>query len=211
MPAVLIDLHTHTMPWSLDSGLRVEALLQRAKTAGLDGVCLTEHNATWAPAQAVRLSKEWGLAVFRGMEVSTELGHVLVFGLDHFRTEMMRLERLRDIVAESGSAMVLAHPHREPGLPVPLADLADWLHGVEVLNGSDANAANGYLAGLAAHAGLPGTGGSDAHSVGPIGTCATRFHAPLETDEALVQALREGRCEAVRLPTGHRKERPAPR
>ena len=52
-PAVLIDLHTHTQPLSHDSLLSPDDLIEAAKAAGLDAVCLTEHDFTWDP-QAVR-------------------------------------------------------------------------------------------------------------------------------------------------------------
>lgn len=196
---MLIDLHTHTHHHSFDSGLNVKDLLRRAKAAGLDGVCLTEHNAIWDEAEARRLAKQWGLAVFRGMEVSTDHGHVLAFGLPRFLPEMLRFARLHAIALDAGGALVLAHPQREPRLPFTIAELPRWFQAVEVLNGSDANQANGYLAGLVADVGIPGAGGSDAHSLGPIGTCATRFQVPVHSEAALVQALRAGQCAAVNL------------
>src|SRR3989304_2201581 len=46
---MLIDLHTHTRPLSHDSLLTPDDLIEAAKAAGLDAVCLTEHDFTWDP------------------------------------------------------------------------------------------------------------------------------------------------------------------
>jgi len=44
---MLIDLHTHTLPLSDDSELTPDELIEHAKSAGLDAICLTEHDAFW--------------------------------------------------------------------------------------------------------------------------------------------------------------------
>ncbi|MBI4233576.1 MAG: PHP domain-containing protein [Chloroflexi bacterium] len=196
---MLIDLHTHTLHYSTDSSLSLGELLGRARERGLDGVCLTEHNAVWPVERLETAAQRHGLLVLRGMEVSTDRGHVLVFGLEGFTVEMLSLERLRTLVDEAGAAMVLAHPLRESGSRLDWHQLPRFFHAVEVLNGSDANGANAYLASLAQTLALPGTGGSDAHSPYALGSCATRFLEPVHTEAELVQALRAGRFEAVDL------------
>ena len=44
---MLLDLHNHTWPRSHDSVLDPDDLVARAKGLGLDGICLTEHDAVW--------------------------------------------------------------------------------------------------------------------------------------------------------------------
>ena len=196
---MLVDLHTHTMPLSMDSGLAVDRLVSLAKQRGLDGVCLTEHNAVWEPTELADLRKKHDLAIFSGMEVGTDNGHVLVFGLERFTPELVSLARLQGEVELAGGAMVLAHPLREGSLTMEWREVASVFDGVEVLNGSDANSSNAYLVSLAQAVGLPGTGGSDAHSPGVIGTCATRFRRRVQNDADLVQELRAGRFAAINL------------
>lgn len=45
----LIELHSHSVELSLDSGASAASLIARAKSSGLDAICLTEHNALWEP------------------------------------------------------------------------------------------------------------------------------------------------------------------
>ena len=47
--------------------------------------------------------------------------------------------------------------------------------------------------------GYLGTGGSDAHLVSAIGSCMTRFEAPVTNEQDLVRELRTGKFRAVRL------------
>ena len=44
---MLIDLHCHTKVHSACSALTPEALVRAARARGVDGVCITEHDALW--------------------------------------------------------------------------------------------------------------------------------------------------------------------
>jgi predicted metal-dependent phosphoesterase TrpH len=195
----LIDLHAHTRHQSMDSGLAPEGLAERVKSLGLSAVCITEHNNIWSPADAGALAERFEIPVLRGMEVSTDAGHVLVFGVEGYRLEMWRVERLHAIVAAEGGAMVLAHPTRGAGFGRPWAEARHLFAALECFNGDDHNGSTAYIVNLARSLGLPGTGGSDAHSVPAVGRRATRFDRAITTERDLVSALLEGRYEPVDL------------
>ena len=59
-------------------------LVQGAKVAGLDAICLTEHDYVWTVDELDELGHEHGLLILRGMEVTTGRGHMLVFGLEDY-------------------------------------------------------------------------------------------------------------------------------
>jgi predicted metal-dependent phosphoesterase TrpH len=198
---MLIDLHTHTYPRSLDSGLSLERLMAVARARGLDGICLTEHNSQWSAAELAPFLEGRELVVLRGMEVSTEVGHVPVFGLEGYDMRMGSIAQLHALVSQAGGAMILAHPLRPAAVPLRWEDLPGLFHAVEVLNGSDANAANAYLVSLAQQLGIAGVAGSDAHAPGVVGSVATRFSVPVRTEMELVREIRAGRCEPVHLPS----------
>lgn len=187
---VVIDMHTHAFDRSMDSGISARALVEQVARRGLDGVCLTDHNAICSPQEAAALAEEHGVAVIPGMEVGTNIGHVLVFGLDRFRPELVEIKQLRRIVTEEGGAMVWAHPMRELGLPRPnWEQLPDLFEALEVLNGDHSDGTDGYYVGLAEQLGLGLTAGSDAHSLPAIGRVGTAFDGPVDGVEALVTAL----------------------
>lgn len=179
----------------MDSALAPERLIAAAKRAGLSAACFTDHDSLW-PVEAVRrLEEEHNFLILRGIEATTEWGHVLVFGVERYAVEMRILKRLRHIVEGEGGVMILAHPFRQ-GMVVDWRQVLYLFDGLEALNG--ANLGDGiYLEQLADEWGLCAVGGSDAHTVVEVGGCATHFERPVRNEEDLVRELRAQRCWPV--------------
>lgn len=196
-PGALIDLHAHTRHRSMDSGLAPAALAERTIVLGLSAICITEHNNIWTEAEATALAEQYGLPVLRGMEISTDAGHVLVFGVEGYRLDMWQVKRLRAITEAEGGVMVLAHPTRGAGFGRPWADARNLFEALEGLNGDDYNGSAAYVLDLARSVGLPATGGSDAHSAPAVGRCATLFDGPIRTGRDLIDAIRRGGIRPV--------------
>ena len=213
---MLIDLHNHTWPRSHDSVLDPRDLVQRARDAGLDGVCLTEHDALWPEDEARSLAEESGFLVIRGCEVSCEDGHILAWGMKRYAFGMHRVEKLAEHVNEHGGCLVVAHPYRRS---IPWKDEPDaWeaalaraeknpalVHtvAVEVLNGRGSERENRFSFELAERVNMPGTAGTDSHAVHDIGKVATYFEAEdIERWQDLVRELKAGRFCAVDMETG---------
>ena len=78
---MIIDLHTHTLVGSDDSYIDIDELVERAKKSGLDGVCVTDHDWFWRQSTIERLCRELDFLILPGVEMNTEDGHLLVFGL----------------------------------------------------------------------------------------------------------------------------------
>lgn len=193
---MLIDLHCHTSALSPCSSLDPERLVELARARGIDALCLTEHDRLWDADELRAIAARLDFPLLRGMEVTTELGHVLVFGLERFDSGMYVAARLRERVLAAGGLMALAHPARsgQPGVaPQTLADLFDM---VEAQNGSDGPAQNGVAARLAEGCPLQGIGGSDCHAPHEAGTAATLLDRSVTNERELVEALREG-CHRV--------------
>ncbi len=77
-----LDLHIHTSAYSACSHMTPDEMANSAKAAGLDGICITEHNKIWDRQEARSLGRKHDLPIFRGMEVTTTGGDILVFGLE---------------------------------------------------------------------------------------------------------------------------------
>ena len=195
---MLIDLHCHTRVYSACSALTPDALIRAAAARGLDGVCLTEHDALWPLVEVQELSREHGLLVLRGAEVTTEAGHVLVYGLQALPREAGTLAVLWQAAREQGALLYLAHPGRD-GMPRP-DDIPAHFDSVEAANGTDGALQNDNAAAIARRCLLPGIGGSDAHSVREVGICATEFAAEIDDEASFLAALRSGEYRAQRLP-----------
>lgn len=212
---MLIDLHNHTWPRSHDSVLDPRDLAQRAKDAGLDAICLTEHDALWPEDEAQQIAEEICTIVIPGCEVSTDPGHILAWGMEKYVFGMHRVERLAEHVYERGGALVFAHPYRrqiawkddqeewdmavEKALNSPAME---HVIALEILNGRGKERENRFSADLAAASGMNGTAGTDSHAVHDIGKVATWFETDsIETWQDLVRELKLGNFCAVDMAT----------
>ena len=213
---MLIDLHNHTWPRSHDSVLDPKDLAVRAKAAGLDAFCLTEHDALWPEEEAQAIAEEVGITVIPGCEVSTDPGHILAWGMEKYVFGMHRVDRLAEHVYERGGALVLAHPYRrqiawkdnqdEWDIAVERAlsnSAMEHVVALEILNGRGKERENRFSADLAAASGFNGTAGTDSHAVHDIGKVATWFESDsIETWQDLVRELKTGNFCAIDMATG---------
>ena len=158
MPGTILDAHIHTVRGAADSALQPDDLLAEANRIGLTGVNLTEHDRVWERydwKNFVTAMGEAGVYLNQGMEVSTDLGHIIVFGIDQYYSGIRSAERLREVCDEIGAFMTVAHPFRHFFDPVtfrrkgeePFSMTPDEaaermhvfqvVHGIEVGNGGN--------------------------------------------------------------------------
>jgi predicted metal-dependent phosphoesterase TrpH len=199
-----IDCHCHTR-YSHDNWLEPVDLVRRAKQLGLDGVCITEHYSYEASAPVEAVGKEAGLLVLRGVEISTDRGHLLAFGVeddgwniwgrDNYIPLVEVIERINDL----GGICVPAHPFREVGVCSLLEGLLEvqGIAAVETHNGGNLNGDNALALQAATHMQLPTLGGSDCHKTSAVGRCATEFLDPVSDMAAFIAAIRAGRCSGA--------------
>ena len=194
-----IDLHSHTAVFSTDSNLLPHDLIAASVERGLDGVVLTEHDVVWPAERVAALNASSDILVLSGVEVTTELGHVLVYGLSELIPRITEARRLRKLCDAQGALMFLAHPARDPGLRVPPDAFRELFDGVEGLNGCDGPLQNQSASSRGRNCPLPPVGGSDCHALHEVGTAATEFEQEIRTITELVAALREGAYRPVAL------------
>ncbi len=215
---VLIDLHTHTYPQSDDSFMAVDDLIDTAKSHGLDGVCLTDHDWFWPEDQVRELSRRHEFLVLPGSEINTDTGHVLVFGLDQYVFGLHKPAFLRDKVLGVQGAMIAAHPHRrrfleDPGHKPEVREemlqraygdqFFQMCHGVEGLNGRATEVQNSFSYELGERLGAKMSAGSDAHRLEQVGTAATQFEEKITSLADLIEQLKLGKFKPVDLRNGN--------
>src|SRR6202453_5361703 len=83
-PYFSVDLHLHTNRGSSDSNLVPKDLVERARAIGIGAVCITEHDNMWDSREVAAIAADSGVIFLRGMEVTTDMGHVGAFGLDRY-------------------------------------------------------------------------------------------------------------------------------
>lgn len=201
-----LDLHLHTTAYSPCSVMTPDEMMIAAKNAGLDGVCITEHQRLWKAEDARALSERHGLAVFRGVEITTTGGDILVYGMEEEPEEMPTPAGLKQRVDAAGAVAIAAHPFRGflvfgfGALEMDLDSAMDnptfsCVHGLEVCNGLVTEEENNFATQVADALGLLKIGGSDAHRTVGVGTCVTVFEEHITDERALVQAILSGKYE----------------
>lgn len=199
---MLVDLHVHTNLASRCSNLSPLQLINRARELGLDAVAVTEHSTYRGAQEMYQIALPYDFKVFRGMEVYTELGDMLVFGWSgDIRYYLYPFHELKKQVEEAGGIIIPAHPCRGTEVRHPLRqslpdDLLSSIFAIETRNGSIKRKSNDQAQALSEKYGLYGTGGSDAHHVSHLGTCVTVFEDWPDNEADLIEALRSGRYRA---------------
>lgn len=207
---MFVDLHCHTA-LSMDGMVSPQLAARGAREAGLDAVCFTDHDVWWSAADARAVGEREDILVLAGVEVTTEVGHVLAFGLDRFDLQMRTFEVLVEAAERSGAALVMAHPFRRfyggrvPAAPSPSdVELAakrrgwDSVHAVEAWNGETRRVENLLAAAVAEHLMLPTTGGGDAHrDMRHVGRRPTAIAGSVRSEKDLAEAIRSGVVRAA--------------
>ncbi len=199
-----VDLHIHTRPKSPCSAIDPSALLEAAARAGLDGICLTEHQNRWSPEEVGELGRGKGIRLFQGNEITTSQGDILVFGYDRDLKGVVPVQDLRKEVEPAGGLMIAAHPFRgfllfgitqlqldvEQGCKRAVFQHVD---GLEIHNCKVTDPENDMARRVAERLGLLGVAGSDAHRLDEVGRCVTVFEREVRTERELIEELRARR------------------
>ena len=204
---VLIDLHAHTAPRSNCSRTTLEELVATARARGLDALCMTEHDVRWPADELTDASARLDFPLIPGVELTTDVGHVLAFG--ELRKPLWMGYTLAELVEEcedSDSALVLPHPLRRfageraikggrvPPTATEIVALPQWamVHAIEVVSTQTTELEHALTAAALAECPRPSVGASDAHGPGLAGAYATEVDGTIETAADLARAIRAG-------------------
>ena len=211
---MLIDLHAHTTPRSTCSSATLEELVDSARKRGLDALCITEHDIRWPEDELEDASRLLKFPLIPGVELSTDIGHVLVFGpLERPLWLGYRFEQLVEEVSRTGTAIVLPHPvrnvagarakargHVEPSAEV-VAGWEHWslVHAIEAVSTQTVSSEHELTAAALVLSPMPSVGASDAHGPGLAGAYATEFSGRVVDVEGLAAEIRAGHVSPVKF------------
>ncbi len=209
---MIVDLHAHTSLRSNCSQASLEQLVADARAAGLDALCITEHDVRWSDEELADASRTLGFPLIGGVELTTDIGHVLVFGpLRRPLWAGYTFARLVEEVERTGTALVLPHPLRRHAgeraikggrsAPEP-AEVAAWpqwqaVHAIEVASTQTSPLEQRLVAETLRLAPRPTVGASDAHAPGRVGAYVTVVEATVRDAGGLAEAIRAGHVRAA--------------
>jgi predicted metal-dependent phosphoesterase TrpH len=193
---IRLDLHVHSR-YSVDSRLSFEQILERVTYQGLQGFALTDHNTTEGLATLDRLRSSYpGFWFVPGIEISTQEGHLLAYGIRESPPANRPLVETLDRVAALGGISVLAHPFRWiHGAGRRIASVAR-VQGIEGRNGKNSELSNTKAELLAARRAIACTGGSDAHEPKQVGRAFTEFSGEVASLDDVLEQIRKNEITA---------------
>ena len=221
MTGTIVDMHVHTVRGAADSSLKPEQLAEVAKEIGLTGVNITEHDRMWEDHALKEFREQSGLFVNRGMEVSTDMGHIIAVGLTGYVPGIRKAKELRAVLDDLGGFMIVAHPFRHffdpihfrregrPPFEMTPEEAAERMSifglvdDIEVANGGTHAKENQFALKVARVLGKRGVGASDCHSTQGVGYYVTVFEEDLRDEAHMLEQLHAGRYYAgLGLPDG---------
>ena len=146
--------------------------------------------------------------------MTTEEGHLLVYGLREYIFGMHKSAFVKDLVDEADGAIVVAHPYRRvyrESAPQDSLSYEEMLKramrnqvfelvdAVEISNGRGSERENLFSKNLSERLELPGTGASDAHKLNDIGTFATLFQDEIRSLQEFISAIKSGKFRAYKF------------
>ena len=183
------ETHCHTSPVSKCGKASVEDTVSFYKRIGYDGIFITNHfldgninpEARKLPyceqidyyfsdyEKGTAIGREIGIKVFPGVELSYKGTDFLIYGLEKewykAHPEILEMKKTEELLfmMKEGALVIQAHPYREAHYIDHIRLFPRSVHGVEVINSSQAWEANELTASYAKQYGLLVTAGSDNH------------------------------------------------
>jgi hypothetical protein len=206
--SLIIDLHVHTNKGSPDSLIDPRDLPAYIQEKGLNGVAITEHD-NFSAKDTLYFLEKTDLVWIAGMEIRTEVGDIIAFGLDEYSEELSHSLTLKKVAEEKGAFLIATHPFRRDFSPVGYGGVAFFepdisletaiqrpifsiVHAIEVMNGSSITSEIEFALEVSKALGLKEIAGSDAHSPRSIGSCVTIFPRKFHNSNDFLEALKNG-------------------
>jgi hypothetical protein len=187
------DLHVHSC-FSKDSDSHPDSILKWAKTVGLDGLAICDHDTVEGGLTCARRAGELDcdILVIPGIEVSSAEGHVLVLGVKEVVPAGMSVPETIKYARKIGGTVIIPHPFKRTSHGIGYVEGLD-IDAVEVLNSRCMTSSANIKAKQAAEKlGIPQVGGSDAHEPRMVGRSYTEIDAQEKTVEAVLLEIKNG-------------------
>lgn len=178
---------------------KVEEILKKASEVGLKIISITDHDQTEGTFKAQKLGDKYGLLVIPGIEISTEEGHVIGYGLKKPVSipdnRKLSINEALELIREQKGITVAAHPFHYSWLEVSVNRRTLFSKSFDALETFNANVPNKKYRQkakrLAKELNLGEVGGSDAHTLDFIGYGITEFSDKVGNVNDVLREIKE--------------------
>ncbi len=187
------DLHIHS-EYSLDCTTPLERIVERCRALGINCIAIADHGTAEGALKMARIAP---FRVIVAEEILTTQGEIMgMFLKETIPSGLTPDETVKRIKAQ-GALVNIPHPFETMrGSALKdwcIEEIAKYIDLMEVLNSRSPFPANTERAkAFAAKHGIPGSAGSDAHSVREIGNAYVEM-LEFNTPQEFLQALARGR------------------
>ncbi|MFX1538862.1 MAG: PHP-associated domain-containing protein [Promethearchaeota archaeon] len=173
----------------------------------LSGFAITDHDYMPPVHKAKRLKQhvliKLDLVLLYGVEISTQDGELLAFGISEAPPTNLPARQVIKIVHDSGGVIIAAHPWRISPLHPVGSGVGDKVYELDLdaleINGLTNKGDNELVRRVAKELNLPTVGGSDAHRITGMNRVATVVLAPLLDEKDLVKAIQNKKTKGIFL------------
>lgn len=189
---VCVELHCHTL-FSKDSLTKIDDLIHTCRKKGIGRLAITDHNTIDGALLGYQLDPA---LIIVGEEIMTEKGELLAFFVKEAVPRGLKPEKAIELLREQGSFISVSHPfdavRNGAWQRSDLEAIAPLVDAIETFN-SRCNSArvNQEAVDFARSYHLPGTAGSDAHTLWEVGRATLTlepFTNASELRKSLLQA-----------------------
>jgi predicted metal-dependent phosphoesterase TrpH len=197
------DLHIHTR-YSMDCQTPLEKIIERCQELGINCIAIADHGTAEG---GIEMQKIAPFKVIVAEEIMTTEGEIMGMFLKETITSGITPQEAIKRIREQGGLVNIPHPFetiRGSALKDRvIEEIAADIDLIEVLNSRSPFPANSNKArAFAEKYGIPGSAGSDAHTVGEIGNAYVEmpdFNDAQEFLKALVQGKIQGKRSGLRV------------
>ena len=170
---LIYDLHVHSV-YSYDSISFPKYILKKAKSIGLNGIAITDHDTIKGAKKIMKANKGCeDLEIIIGSEIKTDHGDVIGLFLDEDIKSKNIHEVIEEINEQNGFS-ILPHPYKTfPKIP---STILTKVGAIEIMNARIPEELNKKSRELIQKKNLLYCGGSDAHFVSHIGSVSTCYN-----------------------------------
>lgn len=180
----------------VDGTSHIKDIMILAKKRGLSAIAITDHNTTIGSLEAQKMAKAFDLIVVPAMELSTDSGEILAYGITSKIDKGLPVNVAIEQIHEQGGVAVAAHPFNIKHPNIDFARLDEDLIKKLPLDGLEAfdplrGRVDAHFLDLAKQLNIAITGGSDAHLRYQIGKGLTIFPDSCKTWQDMVEAIKQ--------------------